>query len=137
VFLSKEMHLAEVASRRRLYVKEATAYTSSLPRSIKIGSRKLTLAEDANDKAGLYDSSRDRLFVNKCLCYVSQHQFLAAFRALLHSLYARHTAPLPHLLPVESYIFNVLYEISTPSPGQSSRFYFYPESHFLLQRPSM
>lgn len=131
----QEMHLAEVALRRHQYVGKAS-YTSSLPRSMKIGSKKLTLAEDAVDK-GLYDVSKDKLFVSKCICYVSQHYYVCAFRYLLQSLYDRHKALPPHELPLESYIFNVLYEISVPSTGQSLRFYFYPDSCFLLQKPSM
>ncbi|XP_055329550.1 DENN domain-containing protein 5B-like isoform X2 [Paramacrobiotus metropolitanus] len=130
----QEMHLAEVTLKRHQYVGKAS-YTSSLPRSMKLGSRKLSLAEDTSD-GSLYDMAKDKLFVSKCIAYVSQHQFMTAFRYLLLSLHERYRAPAPHELPVESYVFNVLYEISAPNLGQSSRFYFYPDSHFLLQRPS-
>ncbi|OQV17834.1 DENN domain-containing protein 5A [Hypsibius exemplaris] len=135
IWILQEMHLAEVTTRRRPRTRDGTDYTSSLPRSMKLGSQKLSLAEDSAQRSGLFDISRDRLYVSKTLCYVSQHQFVAAFRTLLQSLYARCCAASPHLLPLESYVFNVLYEISTPLVGQSSRFHFYPDAYFVLQRP--
>ncbi|GAU98066.1 hypothetical protein RvY_09263-2 [Ramazzottius varieornatus] len=133
----QEMHLTEVASKRRQYVRGAS-HTNSLPRSMKIGSHRLTTpSEDiSSSSAMLFDPTRDRLFVNKCICYVSQHQFVVAFRLLLQSLYDRHRGQPPHLLPLESYVFSVLYEICVPGPGESSRFYFYPDSFFVLQVPA-
>ncbi|CAL8351934.1 unnamed protein product [Merluccius merluccius] len=69
-----------------------------------------------------YDISRDTLFVSKCICLIAPMAFAQASRKVLQQLYRAVTAPQPPPLPLESYIYNVLYEVPLPPAGRSLKF---------------
>uniref|UniRef100_A0A8C5AL39 DENN domain containing 5A n=1 Tax=Gadus morhua TaxID=8049 RepID=A0A8C5AL39_GADMO len=69
-----------------------------------------------------YDISRDTLFVSKCICLIAPMAFTQASRKVLQQLHLAVTAPKPPPLPLESYIYNVLYEVPLPPAGRSLKF---------------
>uniref|UniRef100_A0A3P8PZ27 DENN domain containing 5B n=1 Tax=Astatotilapia calliptera TaxID=8154 RepID=A0A3P8PZ27_ASTCA len=84
--------------------------------------------------AGSYDSSRDTLYVSKALCLITPMPFMHAcrrFLAQMHSAVIAATAP---PLPLESYVYNILYEVPLPALGRSLKFHGIYES-IVCQRP--
>lgn len=69
-----------------------------------------------------YDISRDTLYVSKCICLITPMAFMKACRSVLEQLHRAVTSPQPPPLPLESYIYNVLYEVPLPPPGRSVKF---------------
>lgn len=64
-----------------------------------------------------YDISRDTLYVSKCICLITPMAFMKACRSVLEQLHRAVTSPQPPPLPLESYIYNVLYEVPLPPPA--------------------
>ncbi|XP_048856074.1 DENN domain-containing protein 5A-like isoform X2 [Brienomyrus brachyistius] len=69
-----------------------------------------------------YDISRDTLYVSKCICLVAPLAFPQASRKVLQQLHQAVSAAQPPPLPLESYIYNVLYEVPLPPAGRSLKF---------------
>ncbi|KAJ8249283.1 hypothetical protein GJAV_G00233150 [Gymnothorax javanicus] len=69
-----------------------------------------------------YDISRDTLYVSKCICLLAPLPFPQACRRALEQLHQAVSSPLPPPLPLESYVYNILYEVPLPPPGRSLRF---------------
>ncbi|KAM9768619.1 DENN domain-containing protein 5A isoform 1-T1 [Dama dama] len=92
-------------------------------------SRDLSGMEDGDGTPGTklqrfnsYDISRDTLYVSKCICLITPMSFMKACRSVLEQLHQAVTSPQPPPLPLESYIYNVLYEVPLPPPGRSLKF---------------
>ena len=66
--------------------------------------------------------SQDKLFANKCLCFVTSKPIVQPCQAFLEQLYAVATGKQAVDLPLESYLYNVLYEVPLPSPGKMVKF---------------
>uniref|UniRef100_A0A673LZI9 DENN domain-containing protein 5A-like n=1 Tax=Sinocyclocheilus rhinocerous TaxID=307959 RepID=A0A673LZI9_9TELE len=69
-----------------------------------------------------YDISRDTLYVSKCICLITPMAFAQACRRVLEQLHQAVTSPQPPPLPLESYVYNVLYEVPLPPVGRSLKF---------------
>ncbi|XP_066556954.1 DENN domain-containing protein 5A isoform X3 [Amia ocellicauda] len=69
-----------------------------------------------------YDITRDTLYVSKCICLITPMAFIQACRKVLEQLHQAVTSPQPPPLPLESYIFNILYEVPLPPSGRSLKF---------------
>ncbi|XP_045888322.1 DENN domain-containing protein 5A isoform X3 [Micropterus dolomieu] len=69
-----------------------------------------------------YDISRDTLYVSKCICLITPMAFPQACRKVLQQLHQAVTSPQPPPLPLESYIYNILYEVPQPPSGRSLKF---------------
>lgn len=69
-----------------------------------------------------YDISRDTLYVSKCICLITPMAFAQACRKVLEQLHRAVTSPQPPPLPLESYVYNVLYEVPLPPVGRSLKF---------------
>uniref|UniRef100_A0A668AJG8 DENN domain containing 5A n=1 Tax=Myripristis murdjan TaxID=586833 RepID=A0A668AJG8_9TELE len=69
-----------------------------------------------------YDISRDTLYVSKCICLITPMAFAQACRKVLQQLHQAVTSPQPPPLPLESYIYNILYEVPLPPSGRSLKF---------------
>uniref|UniRef100_A0A8C2D2T8 DENN/MADD domain containing 5A n=1 Tax=Cyprinus carpio TaxID=7962 RepID=A0A8C2D2T8_CYPCA len=69
-----------------------------------------------------YDISRDTLYVSKCICLITPMGFAHACRRVLEQLHQAVTSPQPPPLPLESYVYNVLYEVPLPPAGRSLKF---------------
>uniref|UniRef100_H3CVF5 DENN domain containing 5A n=1 Tax=Tetraodon nigroviridis TaxID=99883 RepID=H3CVF5_TETNG len=69
-----------------------------------------------------YDISRDTLYVSKCICLITPMAFPQACRKVLQQLHQAVSSPSPPPLPLESYIYNILYEVPLPPSGRSLKF---------------
>ena len=69
-----------------------------------------------------YDISRDTLYVSKCICLITPMAFPQACRKVLQQLHQAVSSPQPPPLPLESYIYNILYEVPLPPSGRSLKF---------------
>ncbi|EAL41523.3 AGAP011351-PA [Anopheles gambiae str. PEST] len=116
-------------------VKESPV-SRSLPRHFKIA------AQAPASALSYYDVTKDKLYVAKSLSLVCQVPYAHVAELFLQNLYRclpRHPGS---RLSLESYVYNILYEVSTPPPGKSIRIYIPPEEPHLppiatiLQRPA-
>ncbi|XP_032804974.1 DENN domain-containing protein 5B-like isoform X2 [Petromyzon marinus] len=82
-----------------------------------------------------YDSSRDTLFTSKCICLIAPMPFVQACRKALTQLHTAVTSPQPPPLPLESYVYNLLYEVPLPPLGRSLRFSSVYMPPVVCQRP--
>ncbi|XP_053576576.1 DENN domain-containing protein 5A isoform X3 [Bombina bombina] len=87
------------------------------------------VTEDCNDisvtklqRFNSYDISRDTLYVSKCICLIAPMSFMTACKKVLEQLHRAVTSPQPPPLPLESYIYNILYEVPLPPAGRSLKF---------------
>uniref|UniRef100_A0A3P8ZPC7 DENN/MADD domain containing 5A n=1 Tax=Esox lucius TaxID=8010 RepID=A0A3P8ZPC7_ESOLU len=69
-----------------------------------------------------YDISRDTLYVSKCICLITPMAFPQACRKVLQQLHQAVSSVHPPPLPLESYVYNVLYEVPLPPAGRSLKF---------------
>ncbi|KAI1889823.1 hypothetical protein AGOR_G00166890 [Albula goreensis] len=69
-----------------------------------------------------YDISRDTLYVSKCICLMAPMAFPQACRKVLEQLHRAVSSPQPPPLPLESYVYNILYEVPLPPAGRSLKF---------------
>ncbi|XP_028305349.1 DENN domain-containing protein 5B isoform X1 [Gouania willdenowi] len=86
--------------------------------------------------AGSYDSSRDTLYVSKALCLITPMPYMQACRSYLAQLHKAATVKTAPPLPLESYVYNILYEVPLPAPGRSLKFYAVYEA-IVCQRPGL
>ncbi|XP_051546794.1 DENN domain-containing protein 5B isoform X3 [Myxocyprinus asiaticus] len=83
-----------------------------------------------------YDSLRDTLYVSKAMCVITPMPFMHAYKRFLSQIHRAVTSNQPPPLPLESYIYNILYEVPLPSPGRSLKFHGVYEP-ILCQRPGV
>ncbi|XP_011631986.1 DENN domain-containing protein 5B isoform X6 [Pogonomyrmex barbatus] len=91
--------------------------TRSLPRHFKLS------AHSPGAALGYYDSTKDKLLVTKSISLLCQQPYLHAAKTFLTNLYKcvpRHPGP---GLSLESYVYNLLYNIPVPLPGKSLKFF--------------
>ncbi|XP_055505451.1 DENN domain-containing protein 5A isoform X3 [Leucoraja erinacea] len=69
-----------------------------------------------------YDISKDTLYVSKCICLIAPLPFMHACKKVLEQLHQAVTSPKPPPLPLESYVYNILYEVPLPPAGRSLKF---------------
>uniref|UniRef100_F6SBQ3 UDENN domain-containing protein n=3 Tax=Ciona intestinalis TaxID=7719 RepID=F6SBQ3_CIOIN len=61
-----------------------------------------------------------QLFVDKCLCFITQQAYINTCEQILRKLYVLFVSnTAPPVLPVESYLYNLLYEIPLVNEGSS------------------
>lgn len=83
-----------------------------------------------------YDIMKDALFVSKCICVVMKVPLVRSCQQFLEQLYEIIRTRDPESLPIESYVYNILYEVPLPPPGKSMEF-FGPVRRISCQRPSL
>ncbi|XP_033217393.1 DENN domain-containing protein 5B isoform X5 [Belonocnema kinseyi] len=91
--------------------------TRSLPRHFKLS------AHSPGTALAYYDSTKDKLLVTKSISLLCQQPYLHAARTFLTNLYKcvpRHPGP---GLSLESYVYNLLYNVPVPLPGKSLKFF--------------
>ncbi|XP_074108201.1 DENN domain containing pinstripe isoform X3 [Cotesia typhae] len=91
--------------------------TRSLPRHFKLS------AHSPGAAMAYYDSTKDKLLVTKSISLLCQQPYLHAARTFLMNLYKcvpRHPGP---GLSLESYVYNLLYNVPVPLPGKSLKFF--------------
>ena len=83
-----------------------------------------------------FNITDDVLMASKCICIVTPLPFITACKHYLQQLHqvVMDKQRLP--LPLESYLYNLLFEVPLPPPGRTIRF-FSPEVGITCQRPSV
>ena len=76
------------------------------------------------DNESTFDPNTDKLYAPKCLCFVTFKPVVRPCQAYLEQLHAvtvggRQTTG---GLPVESFLYNILYEVPLPAPGKTAKF---------------
>lgn len=69
-----------------------------------------------------FSRGKDQLYAPKCLCFVTTLPIFRPLKMYLEQLYAVTVGQVSCELPVASYLYNILYEISPPSPGKILKF---------------
>jgi hypothetical protein len=87
------------------------------------------------DDSKIYYSNRDQLYVTKCICLITQQPFVLSTQQFLQQLHSAITDPTEVEFSLESYIYNILYEVPLPPPGRSMKFYGVKSAIF-CHRPS-
>ncbi|CAF4935992.1 unnamed protein product [Pieris macdunnoughi] len=91
----------------------------SLPRSFK-------LSPHTGSALTYYDITKDKLYVAKSIALICQYPFIRVAQLFLENLFrSLPRQPGPGLSP-ESYVYNLLYEVPVPLPGQALRLYVPP-----------
>ncbi|KAK9752529.1 dDENN domain [Popillia japonica] len=132
------MYVTELSSGIKVKVIQAqTPQSRSLPRHFKLST------PGPGGVLTYYDISKDRLFVSKSIGIICQVANVQAAKIFLENLYKcvpkRTSTP---GLSLESYIFNLLYEVELPAPGKSIMIHLPPSDpklplvNTILQCPS-
>lgn len=132
------MHLTELSSSgnkaplgRTAAIKQEAPVSRSLPRSFRL----MTTTRPADSTSGaLYDITKDTLYVSKVVCLVTPLPFVSASRVVLQTLVGMVQSRESPPLPLESYLYNLLYELPLPPPGRSLRLSYLYQDH-VCQRP--
>lgn len=98
-------------------------------------SPKVTKRSSPRQSVKVFDSKSDTLYVTKCLCLITQYPFVTAQKEYLRQLYEAVEKPVKSHLPLECYVYNILFEVPLPQPGRSMKFYGVSRPVF-TQRPS-
>jgi hypothetical protein len=69
-----------------------------------------------------FSVAKDRLYAPKCLCFLTSAPIFQPLKAYLEQLFAITMGDVRSDLPVECYLYNLLYEVSLPDPGRTLRF---------------
>ena len=105
----QDMHMAELsnAQSHTLYAHTSDDVFKRSPRlSAKTAGRK-------------YEFGKDTLFVTRTMCVVSVLPLVDAFERYLSWLYELIMGQCQSRLPLESYVYNLIYELPLPQPGRS------------------
>jgi DENN domain-containing protein 5 len=110
----------------------------SLPRHFRLGD------EDKSSTAGsLYDMQKDTLLVTKSITLICQLPYSHVAEVFLTNLYKCLPRSPGARLSLESYIYNILYDVKVPDCGKSIRIYLPPDQpnqppiNTILQRPKI
>ncbi len=123
----QNMHMAELsnAQSRTLYSRLGE-YEQSPKRSHKPNVKTI---------GRIYDCRRDTLYVTKAISVISTTPLIATFEKILHAILDTIRRDEPLELPLESYIYNLIYEVPLPPPGRSMKL-FTANQVLVCQRPS-
>ena len=124
------MHMAELSNAQ-----SQTLY-SHLSSSVYKRSPKLARKLDSKVVGTVYDMRKDTLFVTKCISVISYQPFITTFQRFLQIVYESVISITPPEVPIESYIYNIIYEIPRPQPGVSLKFQLAGQM-LTCQRPGM
>nr|XP_006818506.1 PREDICTED: DENN domain-containing protein 5A [Saccoglossus kowalevskii] len=69
-----------------------------------------------------YNLNNDVLYASKCICVIMQQPFIQPARKFLLQIYEAVASNENPPLPLESYIYNILYEVPVPPVGRSMKF---------------
>ncbi|XP_055707091.1 DENN domain-containing protein 5A isoform X3 [Phlebotomus papatasi] len=130
----QSMFITELSSRQNgpglRRVKENPA-SRSLPRHFKLA------AHAPNSALSYYDITKDKLYVAKSISLICQMAYVNVAEVFLKNLYKclpRQPGP---GLSLESYVYNILHEVSIPDPGRSIRIYLPPEESHQSPLPTL
>ncbi|XP_022111708.1 DENN domain-containing protein 5A-like [Acanthaster planci] len=87
-------------------------------------------------KVANFDPLNDTLYVSKCVCLIMQVPFIQPCRRFLEAIHSAIKAMAAPPLPLESYIYNILYEVPGLPPGRTLSFSSAPGETVVCQRPA-
>ncbi|KRX56492.1 DENN domain-containing protein 5B [Trichinella sp. T9] len=103
-------NMEDTPSRAKLMEENAGGNSAhTLPRRGKSSSKK---------RYSFYDSNHDKLYVCKCIALITKLPVVSACESLLTAIYSL-TKESELQLPLESYVYWLLYELPLPPPGLS------------------
>jgi DENN domain-containing protein 5 len=133
----QSMFITELSSKQGS-LKRQDSISKSLPRHFRIGD------DDKNGSASsFYDIQKDTLLVTKSITLICQCPYAHVAEVFLTNLYKCLPRAPGARLSLESYIYNILYDIKVPDYGKSIRIYLPPEApnltpiNTILQRPKI
>ena len=89
-----------------------------------------------NSSSDAFDSTKDILLVAKCICMIVPLPFVSAAKSFLEQLYGAAVNKKESCLPLECYIYNLIFEVPLPPPGRTMRFTCTGEN-ITCQRPGL
>ena len=69
-----------------------------------------------------FSREKDKLYVPKCFCFVTAQPIFRPLKVYLDQLHAVMVDQVSCELPAVCYLYNILYELSPPSPGKILKF---------------
>uniref|UniRef100_A0A665X151 DENN domain-containing protein 5B-like n=1 Tax=Echeneis naucrates TaxID=173247 RepID=A0A665X151_ECHNA len=131
-----QMHNAEHATPQPTSSSSSSSSMDSLASSLDEADPSSSSASFSSPAVGGYDLSRDTLYVTKALCLITPMPFMHACRQFLSQLHRAVTVVPAPPLPLESYVYNILYEVPLPAPGRTLKFHGVFEP-IVCQRPGL
>ncbi|KAH8252186.1 hypothetical protein KR026_011806 [Drosophila bipectinata] len=135
----QSMFITELSNGQQTHsltrVKQDGPVSRSLPRHFKVAGQAPQSAQS------YYDVNKDKLYVAKSISLICQAPYAFAAQMFLKNLYRCLPRQPGAGISLESYVYNILYEVMLPQPGKSIRVYLPPtEPHLpaialILQRP--
>ncbi|XP_016993920.2 DENN domain-containing protein 5B isoform X2 [Drosophila takahashii] len=135
----QSMFITELSNGQQTHslsrVKQDGPVSRSLPRHFKVAGQAPQSAQS------YYDINKDKLYVAKSITLICQAPYAFAAQMFLKNLYRCLPRQPGAGISLESYVYNILYEVMLPQPGKSIRVYLPPtEPHLpaialILQRP--
>lgn len=133
----QSMYITELSSSQGS-LRRQDPLSRSLPRHFRLGD------EDKNSSAAsFYDMQKDTLYVTKSITLICQFPYAHVAEVFLTNLYKCLPRSPGARLSLESYIYNILYDVKVPDYGKSIRIYLPPEQpsqspiNTILQRPKI
>lgn len=133
----QSMYITELSSSQGS-LRRQDPLSRSLPRHFRLGD------DDKNSSAAsFYDIQKDTLFVTKSITMICQFPYAHVAEVFLNNLYKCLPRSPGARLSLESYIYNILYDIKVPDYGKSIRIYLPPDQpnqspiNTILQRPKI
>ena len=71
------------------------------------------------DESLLFNQSCDKLYSTTCICFITSQPIFTPLKPYLDQLYAVTMGSQNAAFPIESYLYNILYEVCLPQPGRS------------------
>ncbi|XP_017955914.1 DENN domain-containing protein 5B isoform X2 [Drosophila navojoa] len=137
----QSMFITELSNGQQTHslsrIKQDGPVSRSLPRHFKVAGQAPQSAQS------YYDISKDKLYVAKSISLICQAPYAFAAELFLKNLYRCLPRQPGAGISLESYVYNILYEVMLPQPGKSIRIYLPPtEPHLpaialILQRPAL
>lgn len=118
-----DMHQAELnIARSKSRIRARSPITVTCENSMVESYHSSEFDEQTLTEKCSFDIKHDILMVSKGISIITPLPFLSAAESFLKQLHeaAINEKPLP--LPLESYIYNLLYEVPLPPPGRTMRF---------------
>ena len=129
------MHMAELANAqsRTLYSHLGPDPVASSPSS---GSPRRAVRPGSVSCGRVYDMRTDVLYCTKTLCVLTPLPLISMFHQYLKTLYGTIMSNTEPELPMDSYIYNMIFEVPLPPPGRSLKFTTIGGKSIVCQRPS-
>jgi DENN domain-containing protein 5 len=130
----QSMYITELSSSQGS-LRKSDSVSRSLPRHFRLADE-----DDKNGALSFYDITKDTLYVTKSITLVCQFAYAHVAEIFLTNLYKCLPRSPGARLSLESYIYNILYDVKVPEMGKSIRIYLPPEQpnmspiNIILQR---